>query len=1082
MTQGTGNKAKQARFARDGSHGHAVDNQLGELDGWLREVEPMLHALWKNMSGGILLVSTASSRTFMANPEFCRMLGYSESELRALAPLQLHPAEGWPRVREIYSGVQTDGDDPVLEMPFLTKGGGIVYAKVNPAYFTIKGESCFLGVVPDINVKPLTAKSIARSQTLLAEAQGLAHLGSWNLDLFTGEAIWSDEEFRLLGYEPGAVPASGEIFIQAVHPDDRDAVSAEMRRAMALGETQSYHIEHRVLRPEGERILEQRGRVISDEAGRPLRMYGTSQDITEQKHVQAQLRAERNFSSAVLDSAGAIVLVLDRDGRILRFNHACQTLTGYSFAEVEGRFPWDFLLLPNEGAEVRKQAFNTLVDDPESQRVTYTNHWLDRTGGKHLIEWHNTPLVDDHGRLEYLVSIGIDVTEKHAVEAALRRSEETYARAEAIAHIGSWDWDIGGGGLLWTAEVYRIFGLTPQSVGASYAAFLQAIHPDDRAEVVAAVDASVADDQVQYSIEHRVLRPDGTVRHVHERGKVYRDEVGTPLRMIGSVHDITERKLVEQELERYRAHLEELVRERTAELMQREQLLRDAQAIAHLGHWSVDVQSGELAWSDEIYRIFGYLPGTGFTLTQERFLAAVHPDDLEPLLRAQETTFEQGGVFRFDHRIVLPDGAIRWVHAESVCESDSAGRPLRLTGTVQDITARKHAEAETLRAKDEAERAKEEAERANRAKSVFLSRMSHELRTPLNAILGFGQLLDRAGLACEQADNVREILHAGGHLLELINEVLDLARIESGKFTVSKEALALSPLLAECLALMRPQAEQRRIELVAPGPQCDRHVLGDRIRLKQVLLNLLSNAVKYNRAGGTVTIACAVTGDTIRIAVSDSGPGLGTEQQARLFEPFERLGADQTAVEGSGIGLALSKRLVELMDGSIGVDGTLGAGSTFWLELPATVRPDQPGLHDAAQAEDVPGRPAGAWKADVLCIEDNPANVRLITRILAYRPEIRLLHAATPSVGLALARSRRPTLILLDISLPEMDGFGVLACLREDPATHSIPVVAISANAMPEDLARGRAAGFVEYLTKPLDVKRFLEVIDRHMA
>jgi len=377
---------------------------------------------------------------------------------------------------------------------------------------------------------------------------------------------------------------------------------------------------------------------------------------------------------------------------------------------------------------------------------------------------------------------------------------------------------------------------------------------------------------------------------------------------------------------------------------------------------------------------------------------------------------------------------------------------------------------------------RDEAQRANEAKSEFLSRMSHELRTPLNAILGFSQLLAMETLRAEQADNVREILHAGQHLLDLINEVLDLARIESGKFTVSKEPLQLMPLIVDCLTLIGPLAEARGIRIIEAGRDCGKLVRADRTRLKQVLLNLLSNAVKYNRPQGTVSIVCMPQGDTLQIRITDTGMGLTPEQQARLFVAFERLDADQTAIEGTGIGLVLSKRLVELMEGEIGLESTPGTGSTFWVRLPiAAGHADESHPAQPAAKEQTDG-PVTRMQWNVLCIEDNPANMRLIERILDMRQNIRLLTASAPGLGLELAEAHRPALILLDINLPDMDGYAVLKCLRESERTRDIPVIAISANTMPKDLAHGKAAGFVEYLTKPLDVDKLLQVVDNVIA
>jgi PAS domain S-box-containing protein len=413
---------------------------------------------------------------------------------------------------------------------------------------------------------------------------------------------------------------------------------------------------------------------------------------------------------------------------------------------------------------------------------------------------------------------------------------------------------------------------------------------------------------------------------------------------------------------------------------------------------------------------------------------------------------------------------------------------------VRDITERKMAEAALRRLNEELEErvqsrtvalmaAKVEAERANKAKSEFLSRMSHELRTPLNAILGFGQLLNMDIRERESADNVREILHAGRHLLDLINEVLDLARIEADRLTISPEPVNLAAIIQECQSLVQPLAEARGIRIL-PAYSCHGCVLADRTRLKQVLLNLLSNAIKYNREHGKVDIDCVPEGDAVQIRVSDTGAGLSAGQQARLFTAFERLDADQSAIEGTGIGLALSKRLMELLQGEIGVESAPGEGSTFWIRLPAAeCREEYEFDQMPIMATDALGNGSvGQRMRDILCIEDNPANMRLLERILTRRDGIRLLRADKPDMGLDLANKYRPTLILLDINLPGMDGYDVMRCLREGEATRDIPVVAMSANAMPRDLARGKAAGFMDYLTKPLDVDKLLQVVDDVIA
>ncbi len=388
-------------------------------------------------------------------------------------------------------------------------------------------------------------------------------------------------------------------------------------------------------------------------------------------------------------------------------------------------------------------------------------------------------------------------------------------------------------------------------------------------------------------------------------------------------------------------------------------------------------------------------------------------------------------------------------------------------------------------ANSELELAIEEARNANQAKSAFLSSMSHELRTPLNAILGFAQILAADGMPTtpeQKKEFAGHILKSGRHLLTLINEILDLAKVEAGALTLSMEPVGLAEVLVECQAMIAPLAAARGIRVRFPENAAVL-VLADRTRLKQVLLNLLSNAVKYNREGGDVTVECTACGpDRLRLSVVDSGMGLRPDQVAALFQPFNRLGQENGAQEGTGIGLVFTKRLVEMMKGDIGVTSTPGVGSTFWIELSAAA----PLVQLAAPAQDQAGAAAAAPAAEeartILYIEDNPANLRLVQEILAFRTGVRLLSAPDGHAGLALAHTHRPAIVLMDLNLPGMSGFEVLAQLRRDPATAHIPVLALTANAMPRDIERGLSAGFARYLTKPIDIEQFNEAIDSVLA
>jgi PAS domain S-box-containing protein len=637
-------------------------------------------------------------------------------------------------------------------------------------------------------------------------------------------------------------------------------------------------------------------------------------------------------------------------------------------------------------------------------------------------------------------------------EQAAEAHKERLRRGQLFANIGTWEWAIQTGELFWTERIAPLFGYPAGDLETSYDNFLAVIHPDDRQAVIDAINACIERD-VPYEIEHRVVWPDGSERWLLERGAVVRDAAGKPLQMLGVVQDIDARK---------RAELA---------LAERERQLCEAQALASIGNWTADLVTGELTWSDEIYRIFGHQPGS-FAPSIEAFHAAIHPDD-QARVKESEKRAEQTGRHDVVHRIVRPDGSVRHVHELAQAQTDAAGKLIRLSGTVQDITEQVEVEWALIAARDE-------ADRANRTKSEFLSSMSHELRTPMNAILGFGQLMEYdATLPDEHQDNVQEILKAGHHLLELINEVLDLSKVESGHVDLSLEPVEVCLIVEDCLALVGPLADQRDIQLSHKGLK-GTAVRADSTRLKQALLNLLSNAIKYNRDGGSVRIEVQLEGaDRLRIRVSDSGPGIPAGRLKELFQPFSRLDAENSDIEGTGIGLTITQRLVEMMGGAVGVESEAGAGSTFWIELPlesvADVAQDRPGLADDGAA---PMRLEAAQHV-VLYIEDNPSNIKLIAQILGRRPHIHLLTAHTPELGIELAQSRRPELILLDINMPGMDGYQVLEVLKADARLQAIPVVAITANAMPRDIERGRAAGFADYLTKPIDVAGFFGMLDR---
>jgi PAS domain S-box-containing protein len=385
------------------------------------------------------------------------------------------------------------------------------------------------------------------------------------------------------------------------------------------------------------------------------------------------------------------------------------------------------------------------------------------------------------------------------------------------------------------------------------------------------------------------------------------------------------------------------------------------------------------------------------------------------------------------------------------------------------------------RVESELKEATATAEQANRAKTDFLSSMSHELRTPLNAILGFAQLMDSGTPppTATQKRNLEQILKAGWYLLDLINEVLDLALIESGKITLSLEPVPLAEVMQECRAMIDPQAHKHGIAMTYPQLAAPLILRVDRTRLKQILINLLSNAIKYNRLGGQVTVECTPRPpSSIRLSVRDTGAGLTPAQVAQLFQPFNRLGRESGAQEGTGIGLMVTKQLAELMGGAIGVESVPGVGSVFWVEFALTSATPAARLPHAGETQTQPRSTPDAPPRTLLYVEDNPANLELVEQLIARRPDMRLLSAADGSLGIEFARAHLPDLILMDINLPGISGIEAMKVLRADPATAGIPIIALSANALPRDIEKGLQAGFFRYLTKPIKVDQFMDALN----
>lgn len=538
------------------------------------------------------------------------------------------------------------------------------------------------------------------------------------------------------------------------------------------------------------------------------------------------------------------------------------------------------------------------------------------------------------------------------------------------------------------------------------------------------------------------------------------DRDNKPGAFVGISTEITERKKAEKELILHRDHLEELVKTRTAELENFFNVALDLLCIVDISGHFIRLNK---AWSE----LLGYSQGD---LEGKRILDFVHEEDFRNSHEILNSLQSQNVASKFINRFRAQDGSylsIEW-HIVAVGQIVYAA--------ARDITAR-------IKIEDELRKARFEADQANIAKSEFLSRMSHELRTPMNAILGFAQLLEMGDLSDKQLKGVNHILQSGRHLLDLINEVLDISRIESGRLTLSLEPVKISNLVNEILDIVQPLANIRNI-IVLLDCREDLFVKADKQRLKQVLINLINNAIKYNNEGGSITIRAyevvsSLSVESVHIDITDTGPGIAEEFICKLFKPFERIGADNTTTEGTGLGLAVVKKLMDAMGGKIGVNSQVGHGSTFWLEFPCS-----DGRQDMTRIQEVllsPDLPVITAKGTILYIEDNISNIELVEQILVSQGnQINLVTEMFGRNALHKTLECTPKLILLDLNLPDIHGSEVLKLLQANPRTHDIPVVIISADAMSHQLENMTKSGARSYLTKPLDVKTFLKVIGQY--
>ena len=828
---------------------------------------------------------------------------------------------------------------------------------------------------------------------------------------------------------------------------------------------------------------------LIDSTGRVTGTIGIARDITERKLAQTALaQAHAELEKQVADRTSelthanerlqqllnalpiGVVVAEDASCRVIHanpaaarmFETATETNVSSSAAtSLSNRFFHQGCELKPEEQPVQMAVFgNREVPPMEIEaRLASGRCWTSLISA--------TPLHDREGRVVGGVGAILDITQQKQAEERLRLAIDG-------AHLGIWHWDVRTGSLDFSDTSLALFGLPP-GTEMTYGKWEAAVHPEDIDAVNRAKRRSLHD-LSDYREEYRVLWPDGSEHWIRTLGRVYCGPDGSPARMVGVLLDITERKRAELELHRARS------------------LLDEGQRIAHLGSWEFVVATQETIWSDEEKRIFGLAPHQPSPNYEEMLRRHIHPADAAELDRISRNAIQHGKTFESENRIVWPDGTVRFVHNRAQPYFDENGKLMRFMGVTLDITERRVMEEQLRQWNTELERkvAERTAElvAANSAKSEFLASMSHEIRTPMNGVLGMTGLLLDTELTLEQRRFAETIRASGEAMLTLINDILDISRIEAGKLRLETLDFDLRSLLDEFAAPLAATARAKGLEFTwSAAPEVPARVCGDAGRLRQILGNLVGNAIKFTDRG-LISVQVSLSAETdddalVRFTVRDTGIGIPAEKQGRLFERFSQVDNSSTRrFGGTGLGLAIAKELTELMGGEIGMTSQAGVGSEFWCTVRLRRMTRKFPVNKAAADAGRPIRPElpklRRTRARVLVAEDNVVNQEValgILRKLGFQAE-----AVADGLEAIESLTTLPyDLVLMDMQMPEMDGLEATRVIRDPNSAvlnHLIPVIAMTANAMPGDREICLAAGMNDYVSKPVSPQTLIEALN----
>ncbi|MDH5510631.1 MAG: PAS domain S-box protein [Nitrospinota bacterium] len=901
------------------------------------------------------------------------------------------------------------------------------------------------GVKPKREKEPANGGNKEYIDESLCDTFNMPVSGGWEWDLKTDKMIWSNRFIDIIERSSKGMKPTLEALLELVHQDDRNMVAQRVEK-MRLKRGQ-FRVEFRILAESGaEKKVRLRGEALQCKEGHPEKAVGFIQEMTSQMVANEELRKSEQRHSFHTQRMPLGSIEWDVDLNVVEWNPAAERIFGYSREEALGKNAMDLIVPPSALPQV-EVVWDELLTKSGGEKSVNEN--VTRDGGLIICEWNNTPLVDLEGEVSGVASLVQDVTERETARVSLKESEERYRLLVELCPVAIAAHCDG-----------KIVYANPACVAMNGSKDQAALLGRPALDFVAPEYRAMVIERMRHMLEHGTRVPPTEQKFIREDGTLIDVEVvAAPFNYQGKsavmvvFSDITHSKTAERELRKANDFLQNLM-----DTIPNPVFYKDSKGI-YTG----------------CNRAFEKFVGKSMDQIVGKSVHDMNPKDLADMyLAMDEKLIKSGGIQVYESQVKQNDDTYRTVISNKACYYEPDGSVGGIVGIILDITDLKLVERELLDAK-------EAAERASKAKTTFLSSISHEVRTPLNSIIGFANLLgsdNSAQLSHVQMDFVSRIQSSGENLLELFDEILDLSRIESGKMEVETVRVDLFEAALSALASVSDMASWAGVSLRGPDMVGELFVKGDLARLTQVLVNLLTNGIKFNKRGGKVAISyLKQEGGLVRITVEDTGAGVPPEKMDMLFEPFNRLGVEGLNVKGSGVGLTIVKKLVTMMGGKVEVDSSPGVGSRFHVTLTLAesdadipLKDEKRGILTAAEA-----------KSTVLIVEDNEDNLELMKLLLEKHTEYEVLSASQAPEALEIARTTRPSLILMDIGLPGMDGYEALRLLKGFKETKHIPVMAVSAHTLPQDIKKGLAAGFVRYLTKPVLTRTFIKEIGEVM-